>query len=116
MYSQPLNLLGNQSCSKGAGGGGGGWRSTGCSELSLALRMSSGLKPAGPDGSFGLGLEAIGWAVTGVVVFLRPTEWEVAIILLSLRSIIYLLIIRNSLKILTNPYGIHTCKRYVTKR
>ena len=59
-----MYLLGAQSGSEGAGGGGGG-RSTGGFEPlrlpSLAFRMSSGLKGAGPGGSLGgLGLGAVG--------------------------------------------------------
>ena len=63
--SQPfaIYLFGTQSGSEGAGGGGGG-RFTGGFEplrlLSLALRISSGLKPLGPDGSLGFGLGAVG--------------------------------------------------------
>ena len=55
-----MNLLGAHSGSEGGGGGG---RLTGGLEAfrlpSLALRMSSGLKGAGPDGSLGLGLGAV---------------------------------------------------------
>ena len=56
-----MNLLGAHSGSEGGGGGG---RSTGglgpLRLLSLALRMSSGLKGVGPEGSLGLGLGAAG--------------------------------------------------------
>lgn len=69
-----MNFLGAQSGSEGGGGGG---KSTGGLEplrlLSLAFRMSSGLKGAGPDGSLGLGLGAVGW-VAGGVVFFGPLE------------------------------------------
>ena len=55
-----MNLLGAQS---GSDGGGGGGRSTGglgpLRLPSLALRMSSGLNGAGPEGSLGLGLGAV---------------------------------------------------------
>ena len=74
--SQPFRMyfFGTQS---GSAGGGGGGRSTGglgpLRLLSLCLRMSSGLKGAGPDGSLGLGFGAAGCVWVGVV-FLGPTH------------------------------------------
>ena len=68
-----MNLLGAQSGSEGGGGGGRSTGGLGPLRLpSLALRMSSGLNGAGPEGSLGLGLGAVDWVLVAGAVFLGP--------------------------------------------
>ena len=54
-----MYLLGTQSGSEGGGGGGRSTGGLGPLRLSLALKISSGLNGAGPDGSLGLGFGAV---------------------------------------------------------